>query len=116
MKPLRTALHPFAPVFLSIVSLMCSWLGGEAGGATELPPDVTKEIGILSQYKSNAEQQARILVGLAAEHDITKEDYRIGQSLYAEAKAAFDGWIDQLIFEVQSPKKWKLNEQCNDGL
>ena len=68
-------------------------------------------IGILSEYKSNAEQQARILVGLVTGEDITKENYRKGQSLYAEAKASFDGWIDQVIFEVQAGKTEMLSPQ-----
>jgi hypothetical protein len=79
-------------------------LGGSAIALTELPSALAQGIGILAQYKSSAEQHALLLVGLAAADDITKENYRTGQSLYAEAKAAFDGWIDQLIFEVQSPK------------
>ena len=57
---------------------------------------------MLSEHRSFAEENARILVGLAKDHDITLEEYRMGQSLYAEAKAAFDGWIDQLVFEIQA--------------
>jgi hypothetical protein len=90
---------------------MCWLLGGAATVVAELPSDLAQGIAILSDYKSNAEAQARILVGLAADHDITKADYRTGQSLYAEARAAFDGWIDQLIFEVQSPKTDGLSHQ-----
>jgi hypothetical protein len=86
-------------------------LGWSATALAELPPDLAKNIGILSDYKSSAEQHARILVGLAAAEDITRENYRTGQSLYAEAKAAFDGWIDQLTFEVQSPKTGGLSRQ-----
>jgi hypothetical protein len=77
----------------------------------ELPSDLAQGIATLSEYKSSAEQHARILVGLAAAHDITTKNYRTGQSLYAEAKAAFDGWIDQLIFEVQSSKTGGLSRQ-----
>jgi hypothetical protein len=77
----------------------------------ELPSDLAQGIGVLSEYKSNAEQQAQILVGLAADEDITKDEYRQGQSLYAQAKAGFDGWIDQLIFEVQSGKTELLSPQ-----
>ena len=77
----------------------------------ELPSDLAQGIGILSKYKSSAEGQAEILVVLAAENEITKDEYRKGQSLYVEAKAVFDGWIDQLIFEVQSGKTTLLSPQ-----
>jgi hypothetical protein len=77
----------------------------------ELPSDLAQGIGVLSEYKSNAEQHAQILVGLATEEDITKDEYRKGQSLYAQAKAGFDGWIDQLIFVVQSGKTQLLSPQ-----
>jgi hypothetical protein len=90
---------------------VCWLLGWSDTALAELPSDLAQGIAILSEYKSSAEQHARLLAGLAAAHDITKENYRAGQSLYAEAKAAFDGWIDQLIFEVQSPKTAGLSLQ-----
>ena len=105
-------------LILQLQVVLCVFLLGPvfSGGrvmpvCAELPSDLAQAIGVLSEYKSNAEQQAQILVGLAAEDDITKEDYRKGQSLYAEAKAGFDGWIDQLIFEVQSGKTELLSSQ-----
>jgi len=87
------------------------FVGGMMPACAELPSDLAQGIGVLSEYKSNAEQQAQILVGLAADEDITKDVYRKGQSLYAQAKAGFDGWIDQLIFEVQSGKTELLSPQ-----
>jgi len=57
---------------------------------------------MLSEHRSFAEESARILVDVAKKHEATLEEYRMGQSLYAEAKAAFDGWIDQLVFEIQA--------------
>ena len=85
--------------------------GGIMPAYAELPSDLAQGIGILSKYKSSAEGQAQILVWLAAENEITKDEYRKGQSLYVEAKAGFDGWIDQLIFEVQSGKTELLSPQ-----
>ena len=97
--------------FFIIMLSIFFFYGGVASVFAELPADLAQGIGILSEYKSNAEQQARILVGLAAEKDITKDDYLKGQSLYAQAKAGFDGWIDQLIFEIQSCKSTVLSPQ-----
>jgi len=56
---------------------------------------------MLTKYKSNAEGHARILVHLAENDEITKDAYYKGQSLYAKAKAEFDGLIDQLVFEIE---------------
>jgi hypothetical protein len=97
----RTLRHPLVLIVLHLL-----FFTGLPGGApptfAELPPDLSTGISILSEYKSNADQHAQILVDLDAENDITKNDYRKGQSLYAQAKAGFDGWIDQLVFELQS--------------
>ena len=97
----QTLRHPLVLIVFHLL-----FFTGLPGGASltlaELPPDLSTGIGVLAEYKSNAEQQAQILVGLAAVDDITKDDYRKGQSLYAQAKAGFDGWIDQLVFEIQS--------------
>ncbi len=101
---------PLPHLLFTIVLTLFLFSGGSPVFA-ELPSDLAQGIGILSEYKSNAEQQARILVGLAAEEDISKDDYRKGQSLYAQAKAAFDGWIDQLVFEIQSGKTALLSPQ-----
>lgn len=90
--------NPSISLILAIL-LLC----GEAVSASaELPVNLIQAIGILAEYKSNAEQQARILVGLAADGDISKNNYRKGQSLYGQAKAAFDGWIDRLVFEIHA--------------
>jgi hypothetical protein len=97
----RTFPHPLVLIILHLLFFI-GLPGGVPTTLAELPPDLSTGIGILAEYKSNAEGQAQILVGLAAENDITKDDYRKGQSLYAQAKAGFDGWIDQLVFEIQS--------------
>jgi hypothetical protein len=89
-------------MFLTITVIFCSFFRVAAPVWADLPSDLVQGIGMLSQYRSNAEYYARALIGLAASHEITKQDYRRGQSLYAEARAAFDGWIDQLMFEVQA--------------
>jgi hypothetical protein len=97
---------------LLTITLFLSWLlSGSATAGAELPSELAQGVAILSEYKSSAEQHARILIGLADAHDITRENYRMGQSLYAEAKGAFDGWIDQLIFKVQSPNMRGLSNQ-----
>jgi NAD(P)-dependent dehydrogenase (short-subunit alcohol dehydrogenase family) len=97
----RTLRHPLVLIvlyFLFFIDLP----GGVPPTLAGLPADLSIGIGTLAEYKSNAEQQAQILVRLAADGDITKDDYLKGQSLYAQAKAGFDGWIDQLAFEIKS--------------
>ena len=112
MSKLTNRLIPQLPVLLCVFIMVPVFSGGRIMPAyAELPSDLAQGIGVLSEYKSNAEQQAQILVGLAADEDITKDVYRQGQSLYAQAKAGFDGWIDQLIFEVQSGKTELLSPQ-----
>lgn len=76
--------------------------GGVSQAYAKLPADLNKGINILAEYKSNAKQHAQLLVNLAACEEITKDTYYLGQSLYAQAKAGFDGWIDQLVFEIES--------------
>lgn len=87
--------------FLFFISLP----GGIAPIHAGLPVDLSKGIGVLAEYESNARQHARTLVRLAANDAITSDDYHKGQSLYAEAKAGFDGWIDQLVFEIKFGSK-----------
>ena len=112
MSQLTNRLISQLRVVLCVFMLLPIFSGGRVMPAcAELPSDLAQGIGVLSEYKSNAEQQAQILVGLAADEDITKDVYRQGQSLYAQAKAGFDGWIDQLIFEVQSGKTELLSPQ-----
>ena len=112
MSQLTNRLIPQLRMVLCVFIMILVFSGGGMMSAyAELPSDLAQGIGVLSEYKSNPEQQAQILVGLATEEDITKDDYRQGQSLYAQAKAGFDGWIDQLIFEVQSGKTELLSPQ-----
>lgn len=103
MSGLTNRLIPQLRVALCVLMLVSVFCPGWIMHAwAELPSDLAQGIGVLSEYKSNAEQQAQFLVVMAADEDINKDDYRNGQSLYAEAKAGFDGWIDQLVFEIQS--------------
>ena len=112
MSQLINRLIPQLPLVLCVFILVPVFSGGGIMPVcAELPSDLAQGIGVLSEYKSNAEQHAQILVGLETEEDITKDEYRKGQSLYAQAKAGFDGWIDQLIFEVQSGKTELLSPQ-----
>jgi len=101
----RTLRHPLVLIVLHLLFFI-----GVPGGApptlAELPPDLSTGIGILSEYKSNADQHAQILVDLDAENDITKGDYLKGKLLYAKAKTGFVGWIDRLVFEI----KWEPKE------
>ncbi len=97
----RNSLALIVLYFLLFISL----LGGIPPARAALPVDLSNGIGVLAKYKSNAKQHARALVRLAANDSITKDDYHKGQSLYAEAKAGFDGWIDQLIFEIEFGSK-----------
>jgi hypothetical protein len=100
----RTLRHPIVLIVLHLL-FFTGLPGGASPTLAELPPDLSTGIGILSEYKSNADQHAQILVDLDVENDITKDDYREGQLLYAKAKAGFDSWIDVLIFEIQSAHK-----------
>lgn len=83
-----------------ILFLDCFFVGGSLAAA-EIPADLGKSIGVVAEYKSNAEDQAQMLVIMFNDESINKTTYRQGQSLYAEAKSGFDGLIDQLIFDIQ---------------
>ncbi len=86
---------------LSFFLLIVCWVHADHIWA-ESPSEMENAIGVLAQYKSYAEQQARNLTTLATAKEITEDQYRAGQILYMEAKASFDGWIEQLIFEIRS--------------
>ena len=96
--------------FLVVLTLLVVVVGSPPVLA-EVQDDLAQGYAILAKYKSSAEGQAKILVGLDAEEDISKKEYRKGQSLYVEAKAGFDGWIDQLIFLFQAGKTELLSPQ-----
>ncbi len=68
----------------------------------ELPPDLGKSIGKFAKYKSNAQEKAQMLILLFNDETIDRMTYRQGQLLYAEAKASFDGLIDELIFDINN--------------
>ena len=68
-------------------------------------------IGILSEQKSNAERDAFILVGLFESQDISDQEFIVGQSLYAEAKGAFDGWLDQLKQDLDGGREIDASQQ-----
>jgi hypothetical protein len=97
----RTFRHPHVLIVLYFFFFI-GLPGGVPPTLAGYPPDLSIGIGILAEYKSSAEQHAQIFVFMAADGDITKNDYLKGQTLYAQAKAGFDGWIDRLVFEIKS--------------
>jgi hypothetical protein len=62
-------------------------------------PELAEAVGILAREKSAAEQYA-VVLAMAAKQDMPR--YLRGISLYADAKAEFDGLVTQLVFELKS--------------
>jgi hypothetical protein len=103
----RISRHPLVLIVLYLFFFI--GLPGSVSSTLAGPPaDLSDGIGVFGKYKSIAENQADLLVRLEADNEITKDDYRKGQSLYAQAKAEFDGLIDQLVFEIEFGAKATL--------
>ncbi len=81
-----------------LTAFLWSAFGTLARGAADDPIPLTDAVGVLGREKSAAEQYAVILATVGREN-IT--NYLRGITLYADAKAEFDGLITQLRFNLR---------------
>ncbi|MCL4457357.1 MAG: hypothetical protein M1406_08175 [Nitrospirae bacterium] len=80
--------------FLSLIILLNVCLGC---ASVSIPPEISDAIGTISEKKSLCEGMAS-----KVKKDFTRDtkEYQKTNTLYIEAKAAFDGWIDRLKFDL----------------
>ncbi len=78
--------------FLSLIILLNVCLGCVSVG---IPPETSDAIGTISEKKSLCEGRARQIKNYYSKD---AEQYKEANKLYIDAKAAFDGWIDQFKF------------------
>jgi hypothetical protein len=85
--------------------------------APEAPRPLLESIGTLKEYRVKAEHWAGVLKGL--EPTLSKSEARQGVTNYVEGKAAIDGWLEQMIAELEagggttpSPRQQQALEQA----
>ena len=80
--------------FLSLIIFLNVCLGCVSVG---IPPDASNAIGTISEKKSLCEGRARQIKNYYSKD---AEQYKEANKLYIDAKAAFDGWIEQFKFDL----------------
>jgi hypothetical protein len=68
-----------------------------------MPPEsqpLSDSIGTLKEYRVKAEHWAGVLKGL--QPTLSKSEARQGLTYYVEGKAAVDGWIEQMLAELEA--------------
>ena len=76
-----------------------------------------ESLGTLREYRVKAEHWAGVLKGL--QPGLSKSESRQGVTYYVEAKAAVDGWLEQILAELEagrdatpSPRQQQALEQA----
>lgn len=77
------------------------------------PPVVSDGVRMIAEQRSQAEDWALVL---KREWAADTPVYRQSETLYIAAKAAFNGWIDQLKFDVQAGHRLESSQQYQHTL
>lgn len=80
--------------FLSLIILLNVCVGCPS---VDIHPDTSNAIGTISEKKSLVEGNVSQIKNYFSKNT---EQYKKANKLYIEAKAAFDGWIDQFKFDL----------------
>ena len=78
-----------------------------------LPPGASDGIRLIAEQRSKAGDWARIL---QREWSKTTPAYRQGEALYIDARAAFNGWIEQLKLDLQAGRRLDQSSQYQQTL
>lgn len=90
---------------------------GPAGSAwAKLSDQFFNDIEIIEQQKSRAEDFARRLKDAYTKKKLTEQDLQRGESLYIEAKAAFDGYISKLAFGLKAGRPQEGKAVLQDAI
>jgi hypothetical protein len=77
---------------LQLSTIGCGAIGGKPQGAAAV-----EGVGQIAEEKSRCEQRASILKAI---RKADSSDYREAANRYYDAKAAFDGWLQQVRFDL----------------
>lgn len=99
---------------LAMLGILSSnlFISGCAGNKV-LPPKISNGIEQIAEHKSKAEQSALTIKTNWAKGS---KEYKKGEALYTDAKAAFDGWIERLRFDLLVGNDIKKSEHYRKSL
>lgn len=101
---------------LKLLSLLFPILlisGAGCGPPPPIPPEFSEAIGVIAKERTRAEHWGSTLKRNYAKD--TKE-YKKGEALYVEAQAAFDGWIEQIKFDLRAGNDIEKSDQYKKSL
>ncbi len=104
-----------------IFLLLCSILSQEACIKTSEMKKIDKSEKVIQEVKVikiiiDEKTEAEGCVKILKLYPINTEEHKKGRELYIEAQAAFNGWIDQFIFDLRYSKDLKESEEYKTTL
>ena len=82
----------------------------------KIPDQLLNEMEIIGQQKNKGEDFARRLKKSYAKKEITERELGRGESLYIDAKAAFNAWIDRVKIDLKSGRGNELSKAVKTSL
>jgi len=99
----RSGIMFLLSVLLALTPVGSAW--------AQLFEQLSKDLGTIYQQKSRAEEFARLLKKAYENKKISDNSLQQGERLYIDAKAAFDGWITKLQFDLKAGRESKSAQE-----